>query len=98
VTVVYSSKADASFDFDYYLNQHIPMVVGFLGTSIEVQKGILSPMDSWLPVVSIARMGINSLDHFQTTMAPSGQRILSDIPNYANTEPQLQIEEVVRSH
>jgi len=37
-TVVYSNKPGAEFDFDYYLNQHVPMVAGFFGTSIEVEN------------------------------------------------------------
>jgi len=96
-TVVYSNKPGAKFDFDYYLTKHVPMVAGFFGTDIEVQKGILSPMGSSLAFVCIARIWINSIEHFQATMTQYGAQILSDVANYTNIEPVLQIDEVVRS-
>jgi uncharacterized protein (TIGR02118 family) len=95
-TVVYSNKPGAKFDFDYYLNKHVPMVAGLFGTEIEVRKGISSAMGSLLPFVCIARISINSVEHFEATMAQHGARILSDVANYTNIEPFVQIDEVVR--
>src|SRR5215467_13383996 len=97
VTVVYANKPGAKFDFDYYLAKHIPMVEGFFGTTIEVTKGVSSPLGGELSFVCVARIPINSPEHFQTVLAEFGPRILSDITNYTNIAPKLQIDEVVKS-
>jgi len=96
VTVVYANKPEAKFDFDYYLAKHIPMVEGFFGTRIEVEKGVSSPLGEGLPFVCIARIFINSLEHFRTTMEQFGPRIFEDIANYTNIAPKVQISELVR--
>ena len=96
VTVLYLNRSDAKFDFEYYLSKHIPMVAGFFGTGIAVQKGVSSLTGPPAPFVCIARISIHSTDHFQKTMAQHGAQILNDIPNYTNIEPTVQIDEVVR--
>ena len=96
VTVVYANKPDAKFDFDYYLTKHVPMVASFFGTRIEVQKGVASPLGGAVAFVCIARIWVNSADHFKATMEKHGEKILSDIRNYTNIEPVVQVDEVVR--
>jgi uncharacterized protein (TIGR02118 family) len=96
-TVVYPNQPGAKFDFDYYLKKHVPAVAEFFGTSIDVQKGTLSPMGPSLAFICIARIWINSLEHFQTTMEQHGSWILGDVANYTNIQPIVQIDEVVRS-
>ena len=95
-TVVYPNKPDAKFDFDYYLTKHVPTVAGFFGTGIDVQRGTLSPLGPSLAFVCMARIWINSIEHFQVTMTQHGSWILGDVPNYTNIEPIVQIDEVVR--
>jgi len=95
VTVLYPNREGAKFDFDYYMKTHIPMVSGFFGKGIDVQKGLLSPTGSPLAFVCTARIWIDSPEHFQTIMRQHGGRILSDISNYTNIEPIIQIDEVL---
>ena len=95
VTVLYPNKEGARFDFDYYMKTHIPMVSGFFGKGIDVQKGVSSPMGSSAAFVCSARIWINSVEHFQTVMEQHGGKILADISNYTNIEPIIQIDEVL---
>src|ERR1700691_1379949 len=95
VTVLYPNKEGAKFDFDYYMKKHIPMVSGFFGKGIDVQKGILSPMGPSLAFVCAARVWIDSVEHFDATMKQHGGKILADISNYTNIEPIIQIDEVL---
>ena len=91
VTVLYPNKSDAKFDFDYYLAKHIPMVAGFFGTGIAVQKGVSSLTGPSAPFVCIARISIHSADHFQKTMVQHGVQILNDIPTTPTLNPPCRL-------
>ena len=95
VTVVYPNKADARFDFDYYMKRHIPMVEGIVQESIEVRRGISSTTGSPAAFVCIAAIPIDSVASFQSILAQHGANILADVPNYTNIEPVIQFDEVL---
>ncbi len=94
-TVTYPSKDGATFDFDYYMKTHIPMVCGLLGTSIEVVKGISPTPDAAPAFVCVARIRITSAEEFLLAMVKHGTQIMQDIPNYTNITPVVQIDEVL---
>jgi uncharacterized protein (TIGR02118 family) len=95
VTVLYPSRDDAKFDFEYYLKKHVPMVARLLANDIEVCKGISSVTEAPPAFVCTARIRINSKEQFSAGMAQHGAVILGDVPNYTNIEPIIQIDEVV---
>jgi len=71
------------------------MVTGLLGTSIEVCKGLSSPTGAPPTNICVARIRINSTEEFSSAMAQHGAKIMGDIPNYTNIEPQIQMDEVL---
>ncbi len=95
VTIVYPNKDGATFNFDYYLNQHMPMAAKLLGNDIEVRKGIGSPTGDRVPNVCMCTIRINSVDEFTATMTKEGAALIADIPNFTNIEPVVQIDEIV---
>jgi uncharacterized protein (TIGR02118 family) len=95
VTVLYPSRDDAKFDFEYYIKKHVPMVARLLANDIEICKGISSPMDAPPAFVCTARIRINSIEQFSAAMAQHRDMIMGDIPNYTNIDPIIQIDEVV---
>ena len=95
VTVVYPNKADAKFDFDYYMSKHIPWVAGLVGKSIEVRRGISSATGAAAPFVCVATIPINSVAEFRAMFAKHGTEILADVPNYTNIEPIVQFDEIL---
>jgi uncharacterized protein (TIGR02118 family) len=95
VTVAYPNKADAKFDFDYYMKKHIPFVAGLVGKSIEVGRGISSATGSPAAFVCVATIPIDSVATFQAMFSQHGAEILADIPNYTNIEPIIQFDEVL---
>jgi uncharacterized protein (TIGR02118 family) len=95
VTIVYPNKEGATFNFDYYLNQHMPMAAKLLGNDIEIRKGISSAAGDRAPYVCICSIRIHSVDEFVATMTKDGAALIADIPNYTNIEPMIQIDEVV---
>ena len=95
VTVAYPNKADARFDFDYYMKKHIPMVEGIVQKSIEVRRGISSATGSPAAFVCVAAIPIDSVAAFHSILAQHGAEILADIPNYTNIEPLIQFDEIL---
>lgn len=94
-TVLYPNKPDAKFDFDYYIQKHVPMVSRLLQTSIEVRKGVGSISGSSAQFVCVATIWVASMPQFQAAMAQHGAQIMGDIPNYTNIEPVVQLDEVL---
>ena len=95
VTVAYPNKADAKFDFDYYMKKHIPFVAGLVGKNIEVGRGISSATGSPAAFVCVAAVPIDSVAKFQAIFSQHGPEILADIPNYTNIEPIIQFDEIL---
>lgn len=95
VTIMYPNKEDAIFNFDYYLNQHMPQTAKFLGNNIEIRKGSSSPDGGAAPFICICTIRIKSLEEFIATMTNEGAALIADVPNYTNIEPVIQIDEVV---
>ena len=98
ITVVYPRTDGASFDFDYYLASHMPLVERRFGENLvryEVRKGVASPDGSPASFVCVANCWIHSVERFKATLEEHGSEIMGDIPNYTAIEPTIQIDEVV---
>ena len=98
VSVMYPNSSDANFNIDYYCNTHMPMVKGLLGDSVKggnVDYGIAggSP-DELAPFIAIGHLLFESMESFQMSFGPHAEKIMADIPNYTNTQPQIQINEI----
>lgn len=94
-TVLYRNKEDAKFDFDYYMQHHIPMVNRLLGCKIEVRKGLRALSGKAPNYICIATIWVDSLEQFDSMFAQHGQQILADVPNYTNLQPALELQEVL---
>ena len=97
VTVLYPNKADAKFDFDYYMKKHIPFVAGLVGKSLGVRRGVSTAAGSPAGFVCVATIPIDSVAAFQAIFAQHGAEIMADIPNYTNIEPIVQIDDILSS-
>ncbi|KAL2208759.1 hypothetical protein CC79DRAFT_1320333 [Sarocladium strictum] len=92
VQVIYPSGPDATFDMDYYLNKHMPMVDAKWGSSglkhwtiITAEKG-----EDWLVQ---AHLIWESVEAFQS--AGDKETVMGDIPNFTNTKPTLKSGSIV---
>jgi len=99
VTILYPNAEGTTFDMDYYSNKHMPMVASLLGDSLKhlaIDKGMAgrSP-DEPMPYLAIGYLYFDQLSAYQNSFGPNAEKILSDIPNYTNIQPVLQISEVV---
>ena len=98
VTGLYPYSDDRRFDIHYYCNSHIPMVRKALGSAlkgISVDYGLDGGAPgSKPPYVAIAQLLFDSLESFQTALAPHAAEFAKDSPNYTDIDPQMQISEV----
>ena len=48
------------------------------------------------PYLAMAHLLFESVESFQTSFGPHAQEFAADVPNYTNTQPTIQISEVVQ--
>lgn len=98
VSVMYPNTSDATFNIDYYCNTHMPMVGELLGDDLKgsnVDYGLAGGTPEEIaPFIAIGHLIFDSVDSFQHAFALHAEQILADIPNYTNTQPQIQISEI----
>jgi uncharacterized protein (TIGR02118 family) len=98
-SVLYPSGKGITFNMEYYLNKHVPMVSGLLGDAMigaTIEKGLSggSP-NAPAPYVAMGNIYFESMESFQNSFGPNAMAIMGDVPNYTNGEPVVQISEVL---
>ena len=98
VTVLYPNTPGSSFDMQYYLGRHMPMVGEKLGTAckqILVEQGLGTlPPGTPAPFSALCHLSFDSVQAFEAAFAVHGDAIVADIPNYTNVQPVIQISDV----
>lgn len=98
VTVLYPNQPGGHFDFAYYRERHIPMMLELLGDNVlstQVRRGIQAVDGSSAPYLCLLNTHIRSPEQFAQVMAEHSERVLGDIPNYTNLQPIIQIDEIL---
>ncbi|MGH2389628.1 MAG: EthD family reductase [Chloroflexota bacterium] len=99
VTVMYPKTADSTFDLDYYLSKHIPMVKERLApsglTAVQVDEGLGGGAPGEPPAYTvICALLFDTMDGLQSGMATHGGEIMGDIANFTNVRPTIQVSQV----
>ena len=98
VTVVYPNSSGSHFDIRYYCNTHIPLVQRLVGSALKgvaVEHGIAGAAPgSPAPYLAIGQLQFDCVEAFQSAFGAHEKEIMSDVPNYTNIEPVIQISEV----
>ncbi len=96
VAVLYPQSR--TFDWDYYLNKHTPMIQKLLGPAlkrVEIEKGIAGGAPgTGATYPAVCTLHFDSVEAFQAAFGPHAQAIMGDIPNYTDAQPVVQIGEV----
>lgn len=100
ISSIYPKQDIFRFDFEYYLNRHMPMSIdrlsgakGFKGVSVERGVSIENPkLDS--SFVAMCHYYFESLEDFMAAFVPHAEELQGDIVNYTDIEPIIQINEV----
>ena len=98
VSVLYPNAEDIVFNKEYYCDKHVPLVSKLLGDTlknVQVDFGFAGglPGSPALYVV-MTHMTFDSVEAFQSIFGLHSEELLSDIPNFTNSQPQIQISEI----
>lgn len=90
LSVLYPDTEGASFDHDYYRDQHVPLCLRTWGLdSAEIDKGIDGPY------VAAVHFRFDSPEAMQEAMgSPGTAEIQSDVANYTTITPAIQVSEI----
>ena len=98
VSVLYPDNPGATFNMDYYLGTHMPMVAAKLGAALKgmtVDHGVSGGQPGTTAVYRvICTLTFDSVGAFQSAFVPQAAAIQEDIPRYTNIAPTIQISEV----
>ena len=100
ITVIYPNTPGSTFDMDYYVQKHGPLVRKCWDRhglkSLKVIKGLATPdPDVPPPYRVMALLEFASLDDFKAAVKASGAEVMGDIANFTDTAPQIQINDAV---
>jgi uncharacterized protein (TIGR02118 family) len=99
VTVMYPYGEGTRFDHTYYREQHMPMVKGRLGSACEyytVERGVGGREPGEPPAfVAMCSFICGSAEDYRAAMQEHSSEIRSDIANYTDITPVVQLSEVV---
>ena len=98
VSVMYANQPGKTFDMDYYLRNHMPMVKARLGDackgmSVDQGLGGASP-GAQAAYSAMAHILFDSAEAFHAAFAQHAPEFMADIPNYTAIEPVIQVSEV----
>jgi uncharacterized protein (TIGR02118 family) len=98
ISILYPNSPEATFDMDYYIGKHMPLVRERSGTAckgVSADQGIASA-EPGLPAayIAIGHILYDRIESFQEIFAQHGPSLLADIPNFTNVRPVIQISAV----
>jgi uncharacterized protein (TIGR02118 family) len=98
---MYENVEDATFDLDYYMAKHMPLVgekfkpYGIKGW--RVLKAVGAPGGAKPLYSIIATLEFDSPDQFEAAVAAEGGPVFGDVPNFSNKTPIVVIGDLVGS-
>jgi uncharacterized protein (TIGR02118 family) len=89
--VLYPKTDGATFDHDYYRNQHVPLAVKTWGLEgAEIDKGVDGPYEA------AVHFQFESLEAMGAAMSGEGTgAVIADVANYTTIQPIMQTSEIV---
>jgi uncharacterized protein (TIGR02118 family) len=97
VTFLYPNKPGSRFNADYYIDVHMPLAIKRLQPALKgatAEIGISSAMPGQpAPYAAMAVFLFESVEAFTAAVMPHYTELQSDIPNYTDIEPMVQISE-----
>jgi uncharacterized protein (TIGR02118 family) len=98
VSVLYPNNSGSTFDMEYYLGKHMPMVREKMGVALKgmtVDHGLNGGQPGTQAAYRvIATLLFDSMAAFERAFLPEAAEIQGDIPRYTNIAPTIQISEV----
>ncbi|OCL14378.1 hypothetical protein AOQ84DRAFT_351535 [Glonium stellatum] len=96
VSILYPRETGATFDFDYYMSTHMPLV-SKLWTKHGMADWQVFTLDSDSPYIVHALMHWESIDGFKAAIAKESAEIMQDVKNYTNLKPVTFMGDIIGS-
>ena len=98
VSAFYPNGDGKHFDIGYYCEKHMTLVKRLCGASLKgmaVEHGLSGMAPGSTPAfLAMGHLYFDSVEAFNVSFGPHLNEIVSDIPNYTNVQPTIQISEV----
>ena len=91
VTILYPRTDDSTFDMDYYTSSHMPMFAECLGDAC--QGWGAATIAAYLPS-AIGWAMVTDQAGLDAAMKEHGGKLMGDVPNYTNVQPELLVGEI----
>ena len=101
ISILYPHKDGARFDFDYYVQTHMPLSIKLLSAhpgfkSVSVERGMTGATPgSPLAFVAMCHFEFGSAEDFMAAFMPHAALLQGDMPRYTDIEPIIQINEIL---
>src|SRR5690606_5220843 len=99
LTVLYPRQQGARFDFDYYVNRHLPLLNELLLpmglAAIQAHAGEAGGPGGAPPDLMVASLDFPSSDDMRRAMSVHGAAIAADVGRCTDIEPLVQVGSVV---
>lgn len=101
IIVLYEAGEGATFDMDYYMTKHMPLVgerfarFGLKSWRVVKSAGTLDGAPARFSVCAI--LEFDRPEQFKEAAAAEGPTVFGDVPNFSTVQPVLMISEIVGS-
>lgn len=99
VSVTYPAAEGSRFDLDYYRTKHVPLVRlrwGACGLAdAKFMHGVGAPAGGPVAYYMTALLSFGSQEAFQRAAQQHGKEIMSDVKNFTDVKPVVQLNEMV---
>ena len=99
ITLIYRKSAQTHFDFDHYVNHHVPMSRGLMADcgliSIEVEKVLRALDGSPSDIVCVTHVDFEDETGLRKALELHGEKMMADFPNYTDIDPEIQVCQVL---
>jgi len=98
LNIIYPKTENATFDWDYYLNTHMPLSIKLHGAALKgitIAKGIEGIEAAPVAYVAVTNMLFESVNSFIEAFMPHAATLQGDMKNYTNIQPIIQFSEVL---
>jgi uncharacterized protein (TIGR02118 family) len=100
VSILYANGEGKTFDMDYYLSKHIPLMATIFGDSLKfltIEKGIATGMpEKPVPFLVICNFYFDKFSDYQNALKPHAEKVRNDVLKYTNIQPIVQTSEVIQ--
>ena len=99
LSVLYPNEEGKKFDIKYYCSKHLPMVQEMTGAAckkIAVEQGVAGGTPGSAAIyTAMGHFYFDTIDDFNASFVPHIDTFVSDIPNFTDIAPVVQISEVI---